>query len=221
MLITYDNMRQIIALFLLFPIVGLTQISEDFGMWSKLNFEYELNKNTYLNSKTELRTNENSSNIKQLYTQFSIDKKLNKKFYTSFAWRSRLLQKENNYIFNNRFHNDLTYKEKIGDLLIYLRFRSQYNFDPIGLNDFYERTRLKLRYKFNKKTSCFIYNEFYFLFNNRTELSNYNKTRFGVGLKQIINSNLTFELKYLRIKDVNIQNPILTNIIGLALSIKI
>ena len=221
MQITYDVMRQIIALFFLFPIFGLTQIYEDFGIWSKFNCEYELNKSTSVNSKTELRTNENSSNLKQLYTQFSIDKKFNKKLYTSFAWRPRLLNKEYNYIFNNRFNNDLTYKEKIGDLSIYLRFRYQYNFDPIGLNDFYERTRLKLKYKFNKKTSAFIYNEFYFLLNNKSEQSNYNKTRFGVGIKHLINSNLSLQLKYLRIKDVNIQNPLLINIIGISLSFKI
>ena len=71
-------MRQIIALFLLLPVIGLTQVSEDFGLWSKINLDYNLNKSTSINSKTELRTNANSSNINQLYTQISIDKKVNK-----------------------------------------------------------------------------------------------------------------------------------------------
>jgi hypothetical protein len=214
-------MRQIIALFLLLPVIGLTQVSEDFGLWSKINLDYNLNKSTSINSKTELRTNANSSNINQLYTQISIDKKVNKKFYTSFAWRPRLLNKEYNYIFNNRFHNDLTYKEKIGDLSIYFRLRTQYNFNPIGLNDYYERTRIKLKYKFNKKISSYIYNEFYFLMNDASENSSFNKNRFGVGLKHMINSKLNLQLKYLRIRDVNVENPILVNIIGVGISIDI
>ena len=124
MLITFKTMRNIIAIFFLLPIIGFTQTNEDFGAWSKANFNLKLNKTTFIVSKNEMRTNGNSSNINQFYSQIELDKKINKKLSTSFAYRYRLLNKEYNFINNNRFHNDLTYKEKMGDFSLYFRLWS-------------------------------------------------------------------------------------------------
>lgn len=214
-------MHKIIAIFLLFPLIGFSQINEDFGSWTKAIMSIKLNKKTTIVSKNEVRTCNNSSNINQLYTQTSINRKINKKIYTSFACRQRLLNKEYNHILNNRIHNDIVYKEKMGDLSIYFRLRTQYNFNPIDLNDYYERTRFKLKYKFNKKTSSYIYNEFYFLMNDVSENPKFNKNRFGIGLKHMLNSKLDIQLKYLRIRDINIENPTKMNVIGLGISINI
>ena len=212
-------MRNICAIFLLIPLFGISQIPEDFGSWTKISFDFKLNKKTNFNLKTELRTVDNSQKIKQTYTQLSFDRKINKNISTSFAWRLRFLNKEYNYLLNNRFHNDLTLKDKIGDFYVYFRLRTQYNIDPIGLNEFYERTRFKLKYNINKNTSTYLYNEFYFLMNEPSENSNFNKNRFGAGLKYKINSTLDLHLKYLRIRDFNIENPMIINIIGLGVSI--
>ena len=211
-------MRNILAIYFLFPIIVFTQNNEDFGSWTKANFNYKLNKTTVIISKNEIRTNGNSSNINQFYSQIGLDKKINKKLSTSFAYRYRLLNKEYNLINNNRFQNDLTYKEKMGDFSLYFRLRTQYNFNPIGWNDFYERTRLKLKYKFNKKSSCYLYNEFYFLMNYVSNNPNFNKNRFGVGLKHNLNSNVNLQIKYLRISDLNVKNPLIMNILGIGIT---
>ena len=218
MLITFKTMRNILAIFFLLPIITFTQTNEDFGSWTKANFNLKLNKTTFIVSKNEIRTNGNSSNINQFYSQIELDKRINKKLSTSFAYRYRLLNKKYNFINNNRFHNDLTYKEKMGDFSLYFRLRTQYNFDPIGWNDFYERTRLKLKYKFNKKSSFYIYNEFYFLMNDVRSNTNFNKNRFGVGLKHRLNSNVDLQIKYLRISDLNVENPLKMNILGIGIS---
>lgn len=218
MLITFKPMRNIVAIFFLLPFIAFTQTNEDFGTWTKANLNFKLNKRTTLTSKTELRTNDNSKNIKQFFTQITVDKKINEKISSSFSWRPRLLNEEYNYVLNNRFHNDLTYKEKMGDFSLYFRLRTQYNFDPIGWNDFYERTRLKLKYKFNKKLSCYIYNEFYFLMNDESSNVYFNKNRSGVGLKHRLSSNVDFKIEYLRISDINVENPLIMNILGIAIS---
>lgn len=212
-------MRNICIIFLLIPLFGISQIAEDFGSWTKASLNFNLNEKTNLNSKTELRTIDNSQKINQIYAQLSVDRKINKTLTTSFAWRLRSLNKEYNYLVNNRIHNDLTFKKKIGDFSFYFRLRTQYNINPIGLNDLYERTRFKLKYKVNKKTSSYLYNEFYFLMNDPRQNSNFNKNRFGMGIKYKMNSNLGLNLKYVRMRDFNIENPMIINIIGLGVSI--
>jgi len=77
---------------------------------------------------------------------------------------------------------------------------------------------LKLKYKFNKKSSFYIYNEFYFLMNDLSSNTNFNKNRFGVGLKHRLNSNIDLQIKYLRISDLNVENPLIMNILGIGIS---
>ena len=131
---------------------------QDFGTWTKINSELKINKKTSFTNKIELRTFDNSRQINQIYSQFSFQRKLNKKIQTSFAWRLRFDNEEYSYIFSNRFHNDLTYQKKYSDFKIYLRLRSQYHIHPLELNEFFERTRLKVQYKINKKIKIYLYN---------------------------------------------------------------
>ena len=149
-----------IFLLLISPCFVFSQdMSQDFGTWTKIKSDFKINKKTSFTNKTEVRTLDNSSQISQFYTQFSLNKKLNKKLSTSFAWRLRLLNKEYSYLLANRFHNDLTFKHKISDLSFYFRLRTQINFNPNSSNEFYERTRLKLKYKINKKIAFYAYQE--------------------------------------------------------------
>ena len=106
-----------VFLILISPCFVISQdLNQDFGTWTKINSDFKINKKTSFTNKTELRTLDNSSQISQFYTQFSLNKKLNKKLSTSFAWRLRLLNKEYSFLLANRFHNDLNFKHKISDL---------------------------------------------------------------------------------------------------------
>ncbi len=104
-----------------------------------------------LSARYEIRTDENSANLKQMFSQLSAKLDINKNFKTSFAWRSKVVNKEYVNEIQNRFHIDLTYRLKLGDLLFYSRIRSQYCIITNDLNEFYERFRLKVAYKINKK----------------------------------------------------------------------
>ena len=88
-----------IFLLLISPCFVFSQdMSQDFGTWTKIKSDFKINKKTSFTNKTEVRTLDNTSQISQFYTQFSLNKKLNKKLSTSFAWRLRLLNKEYSYL---------------------------------------------------------------------------------------------------------------------------
>lgn len=194
-------------------------MSQDFGTWTKIKSDFKINKKTSFTNKTELRTLDNSSQISQFYTQFSFNKKLNKKLSTSFAMRIRLLNKEYSYLLANRFHNDLTFRHKISDLSLYFRLRTQINFNLNNSNEFYERTRLKLKYKINKKIAFYTYQELYFLL-SPSERYFYDKTRFGIGIQYELNKKTDLEIKYLKINDINVENPSSLNVLGATVTIK-
>ncbi len=195
------------------------EISQDFGTWTKIKSDFKINKKTSFTNKTELRTIDNSSQISQFYTQFSFNKKLNKKLSTSFAMRLRLLNKEYSYLLANRFHNDLTFRHNISDLYLYFRLRTQINFNLNSSNEFYERTRLKLKYKINKKIAFYTYQELYFLL-SPSERYFYDKTRFGIGIQYEFNKKTDLEIKYLKINDINVENPSSLNVLGATVTIK-
>ena len=89
-------MVKTILLFISFlPTLILSQnIYQDFGTWTKINSNYKIDKKTSITNKTELRTFDNSQQINQIYTQFSLDKDLNKFINTSLAWRFKFINEE-------------------------------------------------------------------------------------------------------------------------------
>ena len=212
-------MKSIVYLLLLISpaFVFSQEIAQDFGTWYKLKTSIKINKKTLFSNKTEIRTFDNSRQMSQFYTQFSINKKLNKKITTSFAWRFKVLNEEFSYIITNRFHNDLNFKHKFSDLSFNFRLRTQINFDRYSSNDLYERTRLKMNYKINKKIAFYIYQELYFLLSPSDNYF-FNKTRFGSGIKYQLNKKTDLEIKYLKINDINVENPISLNVLGLKIS---
>ena len=212
-------MRIILISILFIPLALFSQdYYQDFGLWTKSNFNFKLSKDLTLSSKTELRTNKNTNEINQFYTQLSLKKKFNKHISNSIAYRVKSVNKEFGYITENRFHHDFTYKTKLKDLSFYSRFRTQYNIIPNGFNEFYERLRFKIKLKLNKKINIYCYDEFYFmLFHLQNDLI-HNKNRMGTGIEFKLNKKLDLELKYLRIKEINTENPRIMNILGSVIS---
>lgn len=212
-------MVKTILLFISFlPTLILSQnIYQDFGTWTKINSNYKIDKKTSITNKTELRTFDNSQQINQIYTQFSLDKDLNKFINTSLAWRFNFINEEFSFVNANRFHNDFTFQKKYSNIKIYFRLRSQFHIHPYKSNDWIERTRFKAKYKLSKKLSYYLYNEFYFSVYSENPNS-YTKNRIGTGLKYRLSKKTDLEVKYLKISDVNIESPISLNVIGFKIS---
>lgn len=215
-------MRNTILTFLLFPLLILAQEPyEDFGSWTKIMLKHSLNKKISFANKTELRTTNNALLINQLYTQFSAGVKINKHFSTSMAWRIKMLNETYGLTYENRFHNDITYKNKISDFKIFLRLRSQLSLNPYVSNEFHERARFKASYKINKKMSFYLYDELYYKMMDQNSFSFYNKNRFGTGMEFKISKSIEMDVKYIRIIDKNVENPEIMNIMGVVFSLEI
>jgi hypothetical protein len=73
----------------------------------------------------------------------------------------------------------------------------------------------------SKKIKLYCYNEFYLLLNNSYYNSRFNKNRIGAGLIYRINKKTDLELKYIQIKEINVENPEKMNVLGAAIAIDI
>ena len=136
-----------IVLLLLFPIVMFSQ--QDFGLWTKANFDYKFNKKLSLTSKTELRTEENARERSQFYSQLSGKYKLNKAINFSLAYRLKSLKRVYGEELQQRWHTDVNIRlMKSNDLSVFFRSRTQFGFAFNNENTFSERLRLKVKYKF-------------------------------------------------------------------------
>ena len=189
-------------------------IPQDFGVWSRFNAIYKVNKKINITSRAAIRTQNNSLTLNQNYYQLAAKYKFNKHFNTSFAYRLKNMNEEYGSIIKHRFHNDLTLKKKFDDISLYLRFRTQYQVSYVEDNEFYERIRFKTSYKINKKINTYISDEFYIDVN--TPL--YDKNRFTLGLEYKINKDFDIEIKYIRNLQLNVDNPDIMNVLGIGLS---
>lgn len=215
-------MRNAILIFLLFPLTILGQEPyEDFGSWTKVKLTHHLDKKISFANKTEIRTTQNALYINQIYTQFSGRLKINKHFSTSMAWRIKMLNETYGNNYENRFHNDITYKNKISKFNILIRLRSQLSLNPFGNNEFHERTRLKASYKINEKLSIYLYDELYYKIIGKNSFTFYEKNRFGTGMEFQLCKSIDMELKYIRLRDVNVENPEIMNVLGVVFSLEI
>lgn len=211
-------MRFIFYALLYLPIICFSQFgNQDFGVWGGIELESKINKELKFSGSIESRTEDNSSSLKQAFTDLGLKYKINKHIYTSVNWRSRLLNQDYGYVLQNRYSIDLTGKLKVGSLFIYLRSRTQYQFKKNDLNDSYERIRLKLAMKMKDGVKFFIQDEFFFHLNSFNSPF-YDKNRFGVGMEYEISKSLAIAIKYLRITEVNVYYPLKMNVIGMNVS---
>jgi len=220
-------MNRFLIFIFFIPLYSVSQVNnQDFGSWLKTSFEYKLNKKISFENKTELRTFDNSTQEKQIYTQFSSKLKFNKHISTLVALRLKFVNEEYGHEMQNRIHNDLNYKQnwKIGrwnTLTFYFRLRTQLNVVSNDLNELHERIRLKLKYRINNRLNSFIYDEWYLLMNNYQNNPIYTKNRLGVGFNYELNNYFSIQLKYLRITDVNVTYPQTMNVLGLGITHKL
>jgi len=216
-------MRKIGAV-ILFSICFLTtnaQNNQDFGVWTGISTGYKVNKKIKLNGDVQMRTFENSQALKQLFVDFSLSYKINKRFKGGLSWRGKESYVAINPLFYNRFGLDLSWSKKIiKRTRLSLRSRTQYTIVPNSLNKPYERTRLKLTYKLKKGLYLFAQDELFFNLNSGGNPI-YDKNRFGLGATKKLNKKIDLTAKYLRIVDIGVYRPLTMNVLFVAVSVKI
>ena len=171
--------------------------------------------------RSSLKEKENARERSQFYSQLSGKYKLSKAVSFSLAYRLKSLKRVYGEELQQRWHTDLNIRLlKSEGLSVLFRTRTQLGFAFNG-NSFSERLRLKVKYKFNKKLSYFIYDEIYIAINNNENYNRFNKIRFGTGIDYKLNKSISAQIKYLRISDINTPNPSTLNVLGLAVAHKL
>ncbi|WP_288956379.1 DUF2490 domain-containing protein [uncultured Polaribacter sp.] len=202
-----------------------TKGETDLTLWNSITLDYELNKKWNLGLEGQFRFKENISVIDAYFTEFSGEYKLSKGFRIGAALRY-IRENDNKgniqgYENHFRFHLEAKYKHKIKDLKIGYRLRYQ-NKNELGVSydegDFVNqnlRFKTSLTYNFKKwsldpKFAAEIFHRF-----QEGKDNGFNKYRLTFGTDYKIKNYGEIGVYYRFEKQLNVDFPDTTNIIGL------
>jgi len=206
----------IISTILLSSLVGLSQDNQDFGMWFGADAKKELNENWNLNGGLAIRTNDNSSHVRQLFYQVGITSKgYVKGLKTTVSYRNRFINSYAKNVVNHRLIWDLSYKLKFSPLSIQFRNRIQSTSSFKGAK-VYDRFRIKAKISLENNVKAFVSTEFFNHLNN-TRGETYQGQRWAIGMEYKINEKTSFAIAYIRHNDATGYAPLKMNIIDLGI----
>ena len=209
----------------LFTSKNYAQTDSDWASWNTIGVEYKLNKKWSFGLEEQLRLKENISVVDNYFTQLSADYKLFKGFKLGAGVRyirdndnqGNIQGYENHF----RFHIDAMYKHEINDFKIGYRLRYQ-NKNELGVSydegDYANqniRFKTSLEYNFKNwkldpKFSAEIFNKF-----QEGDDNGFNKYRLTLGTDYKIKGFGKLGVFYRFEKDLNVDFPDTTNILGL------
>ncbi len=207
-----------LILFTYINIVGISQENQDFGIWLGGEFSKKINKKIALEGALGLRTNDNTSHIRQIYYEIGGTYKITKELKSTFKYRNRFGFEYTGNTINNRFIWDVAYKFKYEKIGIQLRNRLQKNYAPEGRNKVLERVRLKVDFKLQKDLKGFAFNEVFFDLNSN-QGAVFDSNRWGFGMKYEIKKDLEITLAYLKQRDYSSNFPFGFNAINLEVAL--
>ena len=203
-----------------------TDDTSDWAAWNTIGLNYKLNKKWSFSLEEQLRLKEDISEIDEYFTQLSAEYKIVKNFRLGGGLRyirendnQGNIQGYENYF---RFNLDATYKHKLNRFSLGYRLRYQ-NKNELGVSsdegDYANQNiRLKTSIKYNVKNwsldpkfSAEIFNRF----QEDNDNNGFNKYRLTIGTDYDIKNFGEIGLFYRFEKDLNVDIPETTNIIGL------
>ena len=209
----------LLSLFLLFSIVGFSQVTTG-NLWTSTSISYRLSDFTF-GLEEGIRFTE--SNINQTYSDLSVKYKINKYLRTGFTWRNA---QKNGFLdanrIDNRFSGDIIARYKKKKLLTFLRLRYQSKYKDWfvskngHLPDSYIRTKLGFRYSLRKKISLETAAESYYAFKDDANYINRYRVYFGVNYQ--IKKQHAIELNYIYQSEIQEASPEVGHILSLSYS---
>lgn len=202
-----------------------TDGDKDWASWNTIGIEYELNKKWSFGLEEQLRLKENISEIDEYFTQLNADYKILKNF--KLGGGLRYIRENDNqgniqgYENFFRFNVDATYKHKLDRFTLAYRLRYQ-NKNELGVSsnegDFANQNiRLKSSIKYNVKNwsldpkfSAEIFNRF-----QEGRDNGFSKYRLTLGTDYNIKNFGEIGIFYRYQKEINVDAPDTTNILGL------
>lgn len=225
------NKKTYILFFVLISILSLksrAQSTTDWGSWNTIEIGYKLNKDWNFSLEQQLRLKENISEVDKYFTQLNSEYRIHKNFrlglglrYISEHDNKGDVQGYDNYF---RFNIDATYKHDINDFKLGYRLRYQ-NKNELGVS--YEEgdfPNQNIRFKtsvgydikdwtLDPKFSAEIFNRF-----QEGKENGFNKYRLTFGTDFKIKNYEKFGMYYRFEKELNVDFPDTTNIVGLKYS---
>ncbi len=210
---------RIFKIFILFFIgfSAFSQENHDFGIWLGGDFSKKINKKITLDGSLALRTDDNSTNVRQFFYELGGSYKITKELRTKFKYRNRFGFDYTGRTINNRFIWDVSYKFKFEEFGLQIRNRLQKNFAQEGRNKVMERVRLKADFKLQKGLKGFVYNEVFYDLNSNQGVR-FDSNRWGLGMKYKINKDLEITLAYLQQRDFSSKMPSTFNAVNLEIA---
>lgn len=191
-----------------------SQENHDFGIWLGSDFSKKINKKLTLDGAIALRTDDNSTNIRQVFYEIGGSYKITKELRTKIKYRNRFGFDYTGNTIYNRFIWDVSYRIKTEYFRIQIRNRLQKNFAPEKRNKTLERIRLKVDFNMQKDLKGFFYNEFFIDMNHQTGVR-FDSNRWGFGMKYKVHKDFEITLAYLQQKKFNRRFPSTINAINL------
>lgn len=198
-------MKKSSLILIFFPLFLFGQES-DFMLWSKASVNYSINKKADISFAQGLRLRENASLKDELYSNFSISRKWNKRWRVAMDYR---LIEEYDVFFNSelqhRFSLDFSWRKKIDRLTIKSRSRFQYGSSLVF------RERISAHYNLRKTPlePSFLLESFY-------DFSTVTKLRATIGATYPLAKSTDIDLYY-RLQN-DFKNASLIYILGIGIS---
>lgn len=198
-------MKKSSLILIFFPLFLFGQES-DFMLWSKASVNYSINKKADISFTQGLRLRENASLKDELYSNFSISRKWNKRWRVAMDYR---LIEEYDVFFNSelqhRFSLDFSWRKKIDRLTIKSRSRFQYGSSLVF------RERISAHYNLRKTPlePSFLLESFY-------DFSTVTKLRATIGATYPLAKSTDIDLYY-RLQN-DFKNASLIYILGIGIS---
>lgn len=198
---------------------------KDLESWTSIGLKYELNKKWSFKLEEQLRLDENISEISEYFTQLHAEYSISKNFDIGGALRY-IRENDNKgnvqgYENHFRFHLDASYKHKLNDFSIKYRLRYQ-NKNELGVSTDdgdYAKQNMRFKtsvgydikkWKLDPEFSAEIFNHF-----EEGEDNSFSKYRLTLGTDYKIKNFGKITLFYRIEKELNVDIPEITNIIGL------
>jgi Protein of unknown function (DUF2490) len=186
-------------------------------LWNTIGLSKKIFKKTTLAVQQSLRLRENATTFNSTFTEVALSYELVKKLEISINYRHIFRDK---YAVNNqRIYGILDYSNSIKRFTygIRTRFEKQYEMNEIPEKTW--RNRIKISYNIPKMPlEPFGFVEgFYDINNIQSQLE---RIRLCFGLSYKLDKQNEFSICYINQNEVNIENPAITNIIGLEYNYK-
>ena len=218
----------ILPFFTLLSSHNLFSQTEDAGLWTGITFNYDISDKLQFSFKEEIRFHENISKIDKFYSQFGFSYAAGKHLEFGAYYRYENRQRLNSsYSNRHRFHAEFKLEADAGRYTLSSRSRIQtrytnpYSSEEGTIPSNYFRNKFAISYNVRKSTfTPFVSYELFYETNNPAS-NDITETWFTLGFKFRLKNRDRVSIFYRSSREINVNNPLKLNIIGVGLTSKL